>query len=252
MNFLTIHFTEHFVYILVGIVAGVINTVAGSGSILTLGVMTIFGMDTSVANGTNRLGIVLFGVFGMYQFQKKQAVDYQSSWKSIITALLGGIIGTIAAIQISTKGLEQILGFVFLFFFFVVLFKPQDKLKISEKHKNWVPFWMFFVGLYAGFIQVGAGIIMLVLLKLLFAKSYQLLNPIKMLIITLVNIFSLILFTQNGMMDWAVGISLSVGQIIGAYYGVKLNSSSKNLEKPIRWLLLSLILVSIAKFWNFI
>jgi len=110
---------------------------------------------------------------------------------------------------------------------------------------------MFLIGLYAGFIQIGTGIALLLVLKILLDKQFQQLNPLKVFIITLINLIALIIFSIGELIDWPVAISLSVGQVVGSIIGVKLNSSKYNLERVIRIVLILLITVSIGKFWGF-
>jgi uncharacterized membrane protein YfcA len=245
--------TYHFLFIIIGVVAGIINILAGSGSILTLGIMSLMGIPADVANGTNRIGIVLFGVSGVYQFNKKSSLDFKLSFPLVILSLIGALFGTLTALKISKDGFEFILGCVFFVLFFVVWLKPEEKI---GKHHTFPKFLIYLaivlVGFYAGFIQVGAGVILLIVLKILLQQNYTALNPIKLIVITAANILALILFTNGGLINWEIGISLAIGQIIGSYYGVKINQSDLNVNSIIQASLLVLITLSVLKFWKII
>jgi uncharacterized membrane protein YfcA len=245
--------TYHFLFVIIGIFAGIINILAGSGSILTLGIMSLLGVPTDVANGTNRIGIVLFGLSGTYQFNKKRSLDIKLSFPFVLLSLFGAFFGTLTALRLSKDSFDFILGCIFFFLFFVVLLKPEEKISNNFKLPNFIiKIGIFFIGFYAGFIQVGAGVILLIVLKILLKKNYTNLNPIKLIVITSANVLALILFTNGGLINWEIGISLAIGQIIGSFYGVKLNQSDLNINSIIQASLLVLITLSVLKFWKIV
>ena len=123
-------------------------------------------------------------------------------------------------------------------------------IKLSFKARKLLPLIFGFIGFYAGFIQAGAGIFMLVILHAVWGKSFSELNPLKVFVIFLINIIALIGYALVDQVNWELGISLGVGQVLGALIGVRLNNLKNNIEPIIRCLLLGLILISIAKFWN--
>ncbi len=242
---------NHFLFITIGLVAGIINILSGSGSILTLGIMSLMGIPVDIANGTNRIGIVLFGLSGVYQFNQKGSLNFKSSLPLVIVAIIGSFFGALTALKISKDGFEFILGLIFFILFFVVWLKPEQK--IVDKFtlpKSIIYLFVCLVGFYAGFIQVGAGVILLIVLKFFLQKNYSALNPLKLIVITLANILALILFTNGGLINWEIGISLALGQIIGSYYGVKINESNLNVNSIIQISLLFLITLSVLKYWN--
>lgn len=244
-------FQNTILLIIAGLLAGIINILAGSGSILTLGLMAILGIPANIANATNRLGILIFGISGSFQFHKKGELDLKQSKKAIIICFIGGILGAIGATLISKEGLNIVLGCVFFIFLFIVGFQTEKRLKLSAKSSPYINPSMFLIGMYAGFIQIGTGIALLLVLKILLNQKFQKLNPLKVFIITGINLLALIVFYFGDLINWPVAIVLSVGQIIGSVIGVKINSSKMDLELPIRITLLILILISIGKFWGF-
>lgn len=245
--------TFHFLFLIIGVVAGIINILAGSGSILTLGIMSLMGIPANIANGTNRIGIVLFGLTGAYQFNKKKSLNFKLSFPLIFLALIGAFFGSFTALEISNDGFEFVLGCIFFVLFFVVWLKPEEQIaKNKVIPKPFIYGAVILVGFYAGFIQVGAGVILLIVLKILLKQNYSLLNPLKLVVITSANILALILFSNNGLISWEIGISLAFGQIIGSYFGVKLNESNFNMNSIIQATLLLLITFSILKFWKII
>lgn len=232
-----------------GLLAGVINILAGSGSIFTLGIMSFFNIPGLVANGSNRLGILLFGLTGSYKFYKKGQLQVRKALIPLVIAISGAIIGAYIGTLVSNDGFEFILGFVFLGFLFIVLKEPQKKWKPSSSLKPFVNLMMFPLGFYAGFIQVGTGIVLLVLLKMLWGEQYQKLNPIKVFIITALNIVAFIIYAGSNMVMWEAALALSIGQIVGANIGVSVNSMRRNLEPAIKIVLVFVLIMSIIKLW---
>ena len=244
--------TSIIIGVLGGFAAGVINLLSGSGSIITLSLMAFLGVSPDVANGTNRIGILTHGTKGSYDFYKRGDLSIKGNWKIIIFSLIGAIFGTLTALKLSPDDFNFTMGLIFLFLLITIIFKPEQYLKKNKKLTPLIPWLMIPIGFYGGFIQVGCSLFILAVLHLLSGKTLKDINPLKLFIITLFNIPALILFGMGDKINWPLGISLAVGQYFGAYIGVKLNSSQKNIEPYLKVLLIVLIIVSIAKFWKFI
>ena len=236
--------------VLAGISAGIINTIAGSGSIITLSLLSFLGLPVQVANGTNRIGLLFQSSTSSFQFYKQGELSLRGKFWLLIFSVFGALLGVLTASHIDAFMFQRVVGFLFCLLFFVVLFKPQQYIKVSETLKKLVPFIFGVIGFYAGFIQAGAGVFMLAVLNAVWSKSFSAINPLKVFIIFLINVIALIGYAIADQVNWGFGVSLGVGQIIGALIGVRLNNLINNIESVIRLLLLVLIVVSILKFWN--
>ncbi len=236
--------------ILVGISAGIINTIAGSGSIVTLSLLSFLELPVQIANGTNRIGLFFQSTTSSYAFYKQDEISLRGKFWLLFFSVLGAILGVVTASNLDANNFEKIVGFIFCILFFMVLLQPQKYIKLSFSGIKFLPLIFGFIGFYAGFIQAGAGIFMLVILHAVWGKSFSELNPLKVFIIFLINIIALIGYAFVDQVNWGLGISLGVGQILGALIGVRLNNLKNNIEPIIRCLLLGLILISIVKFWN--
>ena len=233
-----------------GLIAGLINTISGSGSIITLSLMAFFGIPLDVANGTNRIGILTHGIKSSYSFHQRGELELKKYWPLILICIAGAIGGTITALLISNDTFNLALGFIFLLLLLILIFEPQKRIKAGSKFKNALPYLMFPIGFYGGFIQVATGIFLLTILHVLTGKKLQSLNPIKVFIIMLFNIPALLLFIWGGKINWELGIALAVGQYFGALFGVKINSTKRNIEPILKTFLIVLILISIGRFWG--
>ena len=236
--------------ILAGISAGIINTIAGSGSIVTLSLLSFLGLPVQVANGTNRIGLFFQSTTSSYAFYKQGEISLRGKFWLLFFSVIGAIGGVLTASNLDANDFEKIVGFIFCILFFAVLFRKRKRVKISFSGTKFLPLIFGFIGFYAGFIQAGAGVLMLVILHVVWGKSFSELNPLKVFVIFLINIVALTGYAFADQVNWALGISLGLGQIIGALIGVRLNNLKNNIEPIIRFLLLGLILISIVKFWN--
>lgn len=248
--------TEWYAYpltILAGVLVGFVNVMAGGGSVLSLPLLMFLGLPAGVANGTNRINILLTSIVGIYTFKndKKQGkISLQSSLRFLIPSLIGAILGALFAVDIDQELLRRIIGILLLIFFFILLYKPkrwiQGNEMLSEKKHWWQIPLFFLLGFYGGFIQAGAGIFILTTFVL--GAGYDLLraNMMKLIIILLYTPFVLAVFIINNQMDYALGISLGIGTIIGAYIGSKI--ALKKGAGFVRYMLLTIIIISASKF----
>lgn len=236
--------------LLAGLVAGVINTLAGSGSIITLGLLKFLGLPAIVANGTNRIGLLFQSATSSIKFYQNKQLDVKAQWKLVAITIVGAIAGVFAAIKLDQDNFEFIVGAIFCVLFFVLLFKPQDRITTSPFMIKMVPVTMFFIGFYAGFIQAGAGVFMLAIMAIVWKKDITELNPLKGFIIFCINLLALIGYAIWSEINWGMGVSLAIGQLFGALIGVQLNNLKRNIEPVLRVVLLLIVFLSILKFWG--
>ena len=106
----------------VGAVAGFINVNAGGGSSLTLPTLIFLGLDAAVANGTNRIGLILQNIFAVSSFRKNRVYKFKTSIFLAVFTLPGAIIGALIATQVSNTLFQRILGGVLILIVFSMIF----------------------------------------------------------------------------------------------------------------------------------
>ncbi|MCB8998483.1 MAG: sulfite exporter TauE/SafE family protein [Bacteroidales bacterium] len=208
-----------------GIVAGFINTIAGSGSLLTLPLFMAFGLSAPVANGTNRIGILLQTIVGAASFKKQKILDFRSAAIIGIPSVAGSLLGALIAVDIDEKAMKTAIGFLLIIMFFLILWKPSRWIKSREGNPP-LPLWaqiiiFFFVGVYGGFIQAGVGFFLLAALVL--GSGFDLIkaNALKVFLVLLYTPFSLVVFILNNQVDYKLGLIVAAGSMIGAWLGAK-------------------------------
>lgn len=247
---------EWYIYallILAGVFAGFINTLAGSGSLITLPMLIALGLPANVANGTNRIAILLQNIVGVSSFRQQKILDFRTSVKLVIPAVIGSIAGAFIAVDINEEIMRKTIGGLLLFMFFVILWKPSRWLR-EQQGKAPLPYWIravifFAIGVYGGFIQAGVGVFLLS--GLVLGAGYDLVkaNAVKVLIILIYTFFALAVFILNDQVNYAYGFILAVGNMIGAFLGARV--AVKWGPKFVRYLLLATIIVAAAKMLGF-
>lgn len=212
---------------LAGLVAGMLNVIAGGGSLLTLPVMIFLGLPPTVANGTNRVAILIQNVGAVWSFQKRRLISREWVLLSVPPSILGVLLGTFAAIQIGELAFQRILAVILVGAALWSVLRsgspPADtQVRSPEGSKRWAFAGLFFlIGAYGGFVQAGVGFIILAVTS---AGGLNLIrgNAVKVTLILAFTVPALILFASSGKVDWAMGLALAAGNFLGALAGVRL------------------------------
>lgn len=238
---------------LLGTFAGVINIMAGGGSNLILPVLMMFGIPPDIANGSNRVGVFLQSIAGVHGFiRAKKIPSFKQTQSVVIPTLLGGIVGSVAASVLPTWLLKPLLLMSMLSVATLVLFKPnlfQTQTQNAPKPiSGSVLVLLFVIGIYGGFVQAGVGLLMLPIFAGILGYNMLHANALKLICTLMFTAAAFFVFLLQGQIWWAVGLSLALGNTIGAIIGVKLA-----LRIPahfLRWLIfiMTLVAVTIALF----
>jgi len=239
--------------IAVGFAAGFINTLAGSGSLLTLPLLMFLGLPANVANGTNRIGILFQSIVASGSFKQKKVLDLKVGLWLGIPSIIGAIAGSIWAVNLTDEIMKVFIGILLVVMFFVILYKPEAWIKgqagkVKEKPSVLQIIIFFGIGLYGGFIQAGVGFFLLG--GLVLGAGYDLVkaNAIKVFITLLFTIPALLVFILNDQVNYILGFVMAIGSMAGAYVGAKVAVSWG--AKFVRFVLLFAILGSALKLFG--
>lgn len=244
------HLLEYGFYLIAGILAGVINTLAGGASVFTLSILLFFGMPASIANGTNRLGILFQNLAGTLTFQRTGILNTRESLPFVIPSLFGAIFGAILAVRLDAQNMEYIVGTLMIFMLFTILKKPKTKPQLSHRQKKYFvrnTITFFAIGFYGGFVQAGIGLVLIVALTQMTGFSLIRGNAIKMLIIFLYTVPVIGIFIYQGQIEWIPAIWLAVGQVLGTHLTGKYAVKSSGESPWIRLVLVAMVVLSILK-----
>lgn len=244
---------ELLLILLTGFTAGFINVMAGGGSSLTLPLLIFLGLDANTANGTNRIAIFIQNIVAVISFNQEKQSNFKLSFKLALFTLPGVIAGALLAVNINSELFEKILGII-IFLIIVNMIIPKKKHQNLVENIENIPiltyFFMFLIGFYGGFIQVGVGfIIMAVLYNYLKLKLIKV-NVHKVFIVLIYTIPALLIFIFSGNIDYKSGLILAVGNSAGAFISAKL--SIKKGDKIIKTILIISLLILSLKLFNII
>jgi uncharacterized membrane protein YfcA len=230
-----------------GFAAGFINTLAGSGSLITLPLLIFAGFPATVANGTNRVAVFLQTIVAVHRFHKSGTLDLRRGLQLTVPAIFGAVLGAQIAVNLNERVMETVIGVLMAVMLVIVLLRPKRWLagrpEMLAHRPGWLQVLVFFlIGIYGGFIQAGVGIFLLA--GLVLGAGYELVraNAIKNLAVMVFTFFALFVFVLNDQVEWLPGLVLAAGNMLGAWVAARMA-----VEKGagfVRWTLIAVIVVS--------
>ena len=207
----------------VGVVAGFINVNAGGGSTLTLPVLIFLGLDTSAANGTNRIAILLQNVAAVQSFKQESFFDLKTSLKLSLFTLPGSVAGALLAVRLEDELFKIILGIIMIGIIISMILPKKKSINKDEPNKpnTGIYLSMIGIGFYGGFIQVGVGFLLMASLQFLMKLDLVRVNMYKVFIVLIYTIPALLIFALTDNVNWLLGIFLAIGNVLGGWWGAK-------------------------------
>jgi hypothetical protein len=238
-----------------GVFVGFINTLAGGGTIISLSLFMFLGLPANIANGTNRIAVILQNLTSVSQFRRKKVLDFKKANKLAIPTMIGALVGAQIASDINEAVFRKAVGVVMIVMMYFILTKPSQWLRgtdnLMEKPKSWFQIVIFFlIGIYGGFVQVGVGYF--ILAGVVLGAGYDLVkaNAIKVWIVLLYTPLALVIFILNKQVRWDFGLIHAIGNIIGAYVASRFAISWG--AGFVRWVVVVVIVIFASDLLGFI
>jgi uncharacterized membrane protein YfcA len=240
--------------VFIGIIAGAINIVAGGGSLLTLPMLIFLGLPPNMANGTNRIAIIIQNIFAVSGFKSKGVSSFPYSIYLAISATLGAILGALWAVDIKGELFNKILAVIMVIIVIYMVIKRRTSTEELVERLTGKHFWLgiiafFFVGIYGGFIQAGVGFIMLLFLSGINRFSLVKSNAIKVFVALIYSISAVAVFAYNDMINWKYGLVLSIGNAAGGWFMSRW--SVKKGDGLVKIFLIIMVTAMAVKLWFF-
>jgi uncharacterized protein len=206
---------------LVGILAGFLNVMAGGGSLLTLPVLLFLGLPAPVANGTNRVAIFFQNIFAMAGFRKQGVFPWKLALLCTAPALVGSYIGAQLAVNIDDQLFRRLLACIMIGVLVLTVVDPVRRWNLGSEHmtklRGAVLLLSFFaIGVYGGFVQAGVGFLIISGL-LLHGLDLVRINAVKVIVIFSFTIVALGVFMVHGQVDYGMGMALAAGNSLGGW-----------------------------------
>lgn len=206
-----------------GFVAGVVNTLAGGGSLLTVPLLVLIGVPGTFANGTNRVAVLVQSIVGAWRFRAEGVSGFRHVVPALAPMLLGSVLGAYGVAQLDDASFEKSFGVVMLLLLLPALFPPR--LAAADKRVRMGPIGsaitFFAIGLYGGSFQAGVGLF-LVLALARSGHDLVMANSVKMVAVAAFTAIATAIFVYEGHVYWAPAILLSVGTALGAALGARI------------------------------
>ena len=207
--------------------AGVVNSVAGGGTLLTFPALVWIGIEPKVANVTNTVALWPGSLAGMVGFRRELTGSRRWMTLLAVPSLAGGLVGAVLLLRTSPDTFAALVPHLILFA--TILFAAGDritrKLTVSEPGRAWwagAAVFQFLVAVYGGYFGAGIGILMLAALGLLGLSDIHQMNGLKNFFAMCINAVAALYFMALGPVEWTEAMVMAAGSIVGGYGGAGL------------------------------
>lgn len=235
--------------------AGIINTIVGSGSLITFPALLLVGFPPLVANVSNNIGLVFGGVTGSWGYRHELAGQAPALRRMIPLSFAGSVIGAGLLLVLPVDAFQAIVPVLVALALVLVLAGPRVQRWIASRSDGTIPAWhapatwlgVFMAGMYGGYFGAAQGVLLMGLLSLLASEPLQRLNGYKNVLVLIVNLVAaavFLLFAREHI-DWAavglIGVGAFIGGVVGARVGRRLP------PQALRGLIVAIGVIAIVK-----
>jgi uncharacterized membrane protein YfcA len=246
---------EAALFIFAGAIGGFINTVASSGSAITLPVLMMLGIPAPIANGTNRIPLLIGSSTASWTFHRKGVIDWKNAAYIAPAMLLGSLFGAYVSTLMNAKNMSlAVIAAVMMAFVLLVvrpsrMLDPQPGVKPAVIWPHMIAY--FLIGFWAGFIVLDSATFML--LSFVMLAHFELIpaNAMKNVMLVVISIPSVLIFGLKGEIDWGIGAALAVGSVAGSTVGGRFSTSPAAKVWIFRLLLIIVAVEIVHMLWLF-
>jgi uncharacterized membrane protein YfcA len=214
---------------LAGFAAGVVNAIAGGGSLISFPALLLTGISPVVANATNTLAVWPGSLSSVWAYRVHIAEERHRALVLSVPSLLGGLAGAVLLLNTSECAFRVVVPYLILFAcILLMLQKPIGRLvqrRSAQAHVRVPPtLWaaQFLISVYGGYFGAGIGILMLAAMAILLPDTLQHANALKVLFATLINGIAAVYFLVLGAADLPLSLLMAVTSLVGGYVGAHL------------------------------
>jgi uncharacterized membrane protein YfcA len=222
-------FYEDVAILLAGVAAGTINTVVGSGTLITFPTLLAFGVPPVTANVSNTVGLVPGSVSGAVGYRRELTGQRARVLRLSLASLLGGLAGGLLLLVLPAGAFAAIVPALILLGLVLVVFQPRISLWVARRHDAagglphhgawWVWPAVGLAGVYGGYFGAAQGVLLMAVLGIGIDETLQRLNAVKNVLAAIVNGVAGLLFVLVADVDWRVAALIGVGSVLGGQLG---------------------------------
>ncbi|WP_203337915.1 sulfite exporter TauE/SafE family protein [Nocardioides limicola] len=249
--------TEAVIIALAGVAAGTINTVVGSGTLITFPTLLAFGIPPVTANVSNTIGLVPGSVAGAWGYRREMAGQRARLVRFSIAFVLGGSLGAALLLVLPPSVFAAVVPALIALALVLVIFQPRLSAWVARRHEHlgglpehgawWVWPSMFGCAVYGGYFGAAQGILQMAIMGAGVPDDLQRLNAIKNVLAALVNAISGAIFIVVAVVDWRIVALIASGSVIGGLLG-----ASVGRRLPPKVLRAVIVVVGVAALASFV
>ncbi len=215
--------------LLAGVAAGTINTVVGSGTLITFPTLLAFGVPPVTANVSNTIGLVPGSVSGAVGYRRELRGQRGRLTRLASASLVGGIAGAVLLLALPAEAFSAIVPLLILVGVVLVIFQPTIARKVAARAENrggvpehgalWVWVLVMLAGVYGGYFGAAQGVLLMAIMGIGIQDSLQRLNGTKNVLAGLVNGVAAVVFILVADVDWVIAGLIAAGSIVGGQIG---------------------------------
>ncbi len=211
-----------------GMAAGAINTVVGSGTLITFPVLLGVGYSPITANVSNTVGLVPGGISGTLGYRRELEGQRDRTLRFALASVLGAITGAVLLLTLPDEAFRAIVPVFIVVALVAIVLQPRlDQLVADRRppeHRQgtgWTRVGVYFAGVYGGYFGAAQGILLLAILGLALPDHLQRVNALKNVLATLVNLIAALIFIAVADVAWEAAGLIAGGSIVGAQLGAR-------------------------------
>lgn len=223
---------EGAIILLAGIAAGVINVIAGAGTLITFPTLLALGIPPVTANMSNTVGLVPGSIAGAYGYRRELKGQWRSvAWMALFSAI-GGVVGGLLLLVLPEASFSAVVPYLLLVAALLSAIQPRVarfvRRKSAETAHDTRPLSFGLVlgilatGVYGGYFGAAQGVVLLALLGILWSTDMHRANGAKNVLAGVANVVSAGIFISSGMVDWMVVLLIGVGSAAGGWLGARI------------------------------
>jgi len=251
---------EGAIILIAGLAAGIINVVAGAGTLITFPVLLALGVPPITANVSNTVGLIPASIAGAHGYRR----ELRSQWRPValmaLFSAVGGIVGGLLLLVLPEQAFAGVVPFLLLLAAALSAIQPRVAGYVRRKapvasagtlltEVDTRPLTIGLIlgvlatGVYGGYFGAAQGVVLLALLGILWSTDMHQANGAKNVLAGVANIVSAIIFISSGTVDWRIALLIGIGSAAGGWLGARIG---RRLSAPVLRTILVVVAVTAA------
>lgn len=215
--------------LLAGLAAGTINTVVGSGTLITFPTLLAFGVPPLTANVSNNVGLVPGSLSGAIGYRRELRDQWPRLRRLALASLIGGLAGAALLFVLPAEAFEAVVPVLIGLGCLLVLVQKPLSGWVAQRHSDtggvgyhgawWVWPLVLLAGVYGGYFGAAQGVLLMAIMGIGVPETLQRLNAVKNVLALVVNGVAAVLFIAIADIDWAVAGLIAAGAVMGGQVG---------------------------------